>query len=78
MHRLLPDLPARRQAMLHGAALLLICAGALQPDLARAGGLALTASSLWLLAMLVGATRRYRDAVRTLEQPLPASPRPIA
>lgn len=68
MHRLLPERPARWQVVLHAAALLLLVGGFWQPLLARTGGILLTISALWLLALLGSTAWRYRAAVRMLEQ----------
>jgi hypothetical protein len=68
MHRLLPDRPARWQAGLHAAALGLLLAGLWQPPLARAGGVLLALSALWLLALLGAAAWRYRKALRSLAE----------
>jgi hypothetical protein len=68
MHRLLPERAARWQAGLHGAALLLLIAGLWAPAIARAGGIMLALSALWLLWLLSRAAWRYRIAARALKQ----------
>jgi lipid-A-disaccharide synthase-like uncharacterized protein len=67
MHRLLPEGPARGQALLHMAALLLLAAGFLEPLLARAGAALLVLAALWLLVLLAGTAARYRGAARALQ-----------
>ncbi len=66
MHKLLPERMARVQVALHAAALASLLAGLHWPVLGRAGGALLALAALWLLALLSGATLRYRAAARAL------------
>ncbi len=71
MHEVLrPQLP-RAQVLTHGAAVLLLCAGAAAPGLAAAGGVAFAASHALLAWTLVSGLSVYRAGLRA-RAPTPA------
>ena len=74
MHRLLPEGLARWHPLLHALALALLLGAALDARLAWPGGLVLTASALWLLALMSLAAWRYRRATLDLADPRTPSP----
>lgn len=66
LHLLIPERLARWHPLLHGMALVLLAAGVLVPGVTPLGGIALTASALWLFALMAGAVRRYRQVSSAL------------
>ncbi|MBK1717311.1 hypothetical protein [Thiocystis violacea] len=66
LQQLIPNGPARVQVALHGSGLLLASLGFIYPPAAHVGGAVLALAALWLLALLVGATLRYRAAFARL------------
>jgi hypothetical protein len=67
MKQMIPEHAMRGQMRLHFAALTLLLAAVLWPELARPAGLVFAASCLWLEWNLIGAARvyaRFRDRIR--------------
>jgi len=66
MHQLLPERLARWHPPAHALALVLLCAGTLEPALVQPGALVLCASALWLVGLMAGAAWRYRRVSQAL------------